>query len=117
LDPLCGTTASRAAAFFPQGIAGGFDLKADTARAESVVLCDDRFADIEAVIVEFYDFTAVDTDEVTMSGVFGKIGVVEGGGLAEIDLAKESCANKKSECAIDGGSGHLRIAATRAREK
>ena len=53
-------------------------MKADTARAESVVLCDDRFADIEAVIVEFYDFSAVDTNEVTMSGVFGKIGVVEG---------------------------------------
>jgi hypothetical protein len=117
LDPLCGTTASRAGAFFPEGVAGGFNLKADAAGAESVVLCDDRFADIKAVIVEFYDFSAVDTDEVTMSRVFGKIGVVEGGGLAEIDLTKESCANKKSESAIDGGTGNFRVLATRASEK
>ena len=117
MDPLCGPTASRAAAFFPEGIAGGFDLKADAAGAESVVLCDDRFADIEAMVVELYDFSAVDTDEVTMPGVFSKIGVVEGGGLAEIDLTKESCANKKSECAIDGGAGNFRVLAAGTSEK
>ena len=82
-----------------------------------MVLCDDRFADIEAMIVKFNDFMAIDTDEVTMPWVFGKIGVVEGGGLAEIDLAKESCTHEKSESAIDGGTGNFRVLATRASEK
>jgi hypothetical protein len=116
-DPLCGTTASGAGAFFPKGIAGGFDLQVDPAGTESVILCDDRFADIEAVIVKFDDFAAVDTDEVTMPRVIGEIGVVEGGGLAEIDLTKESCANKKSECAIDGGAGNFRVLAAGTSEK
>ena len=82
-----------------------------------MILCDDRFSDIEAVIVKFNDFTAVDADEVAMPWVISKIGVVEGGGLAEIDLTKESCANKKSECAIDGGTGNFRVLAAGTGEK
>jgi hypothetical protein len=82
-----------------------------------VIFCDDRFADIKAVIVKFDDLPAVDTDEVSMPGVIGKIGVVEGGGLPEIDLTKESCTNKKSECAIDGGTGNFRILAAGTGEK
>jgi hypothetical protein len=82
-----------------------------------VILCDDRLADIEAVIVKFDDFAAVDTDEVTMPRVIGEIGVVEGGGLAEIDLAKESCTHKKSECAINGGAGNLGVLAAGTGEK
>ena len=80
-DSLCGTAASGAGAFFPEGIAGGFDLQVDPAGTESVILCDDRFSDIEAVIVEFDNFPAVYADEVTMPGVISKVGVVQGGGL------------------------------------
>jgi len=116
-NPLCGTTASGAGAFFPEGIAGGFDLQVHPAGTESVILCDDRFANIEAVIVKFDDFAAVDTDEVTMPGVIGEIGVVEGGGLAEIDLTKESCPHKKSESAIDGSAGNFRVLAAGASEE
>ena len=67
--------------------------------------------------MEFDDFPAVDTDKVPMPRVVGKVGVVQGGGLAEIHLTKESCADKKSESAIDGGTGDLGIAATGTGEK
>ena len=82
-----------------------------------MILCDDRFSDIEAVIVKFNDFTAVDADEVAMPWVISKIGVVEGGGLAEIDLTKESCPHKKSESAIYGGAGNFRVVAAGAGEE
>jgi hypothetical protein len=37
--------------------------------------------------------------------------------LAEIDLTKKSCTNKKSECAIDGGAGNFRVLAAGTGEK
>ena len=115
--PFCGTTASGAGAFFPEGVTGGFDLQVNPAGTESVILCDDRFSDIEAVIVKFDDLPAVDTDEVSMPGVIRKVGVVQGRGLSEIDLTKKACTYKKGEGAINGGAGDLRIAATGTGEK
>ena len=55
--------------------------------AEAVVLRDNRFAYIQAVIVKLDNFLAIHTDEVSVPGMIRKIGIIEGGGLAQADLA------------------------------
>lgn len=63
------------------------------------------------------DFLAIDADKMSMPGMIGKVGVVEGSGLTEADLAEETSADKKREGAIDRGAGNLAIFAAGLGEK
>jgi hypothetical protein len=40
------------------------------------------------VIVKLDDFMAIDTDEVSVAGMIGKVGIIKRGGLANSDLAE-----------------------------
>jgi hypothetical protein len=40
------------------------------------------------VVVKLNDFMAIDTDEVSVAGMIGKVGIIKRGGLADSDLAE-----------------------------
>ena len=80
-------TVSRADPFVPKGIASGLNLQIHSFRAEAVIFCYDRFSHVQAVVVKLDNLLAIHADEVSVAGVIGKIGIVQGGGLTDADLA------------------------------
>ena len=102
--------AAGADALFAEGVAGGLDLQADPLRTEPVVLGDDGFANIKAVVVELHDFLAVHADKVAVAGRVGEVGIVLGRLLAQAHLPNQPGFHKEGKGAIDGGPGNRGIA-------
>ena len=82
-----------------------------------MILRDNRFAHIQAVIVKLDDFLAIHTDEVPVPRMIRKIGIVERRGLTQTDLAQKPSPNKKGECAVDSGARDLAVLFAGAGEK
>jgi hypothetical protein len=61
--------------------------------------------EIEMGILEFYNFAAINTDEVVVIGVIDKIWVVGSLTITELDFVDEVSFYEKPKCAVDGGAG------------
>ncbi len=77
----------------------------------------DRFTHVQAVVVKLDNLLTIHANEMTVSRMVGKIGIVHRGRLTQTDLAEESCPDEKGESAINGGPGNFAIFATGFGEK
>lgn len=82
-----------------------------------MILGDNGFADVQTVILKFDDFLTVHTDEVTMAGGIGEVGIVLGRLLAQSHLPDQAGPDQKGEGSVDGGPGNCGVAAPAAGKK
>ena len=94
-----------AVAFLAEGFAAGFDAEGVFDGAEAEAASDAVIEDVDAVVLEFDDFAAVDADEVVVGGAIEEIGVVGGLTVAEVDFLEEAGLGEEGEGAVEGGAG------------
>lgn len=85
--------------------ASGLDAEglSDGAVAESAG--DAIVEEVEVTILEFYDLSAIDTNEVVVRRSVDEVRIVIRLAIAEVDLVDEVCFGEQGECSVNGRAG------------
>ena len=107
----------RATSLIAKSFAGGFDPKALTDGAVAETAREAVVEEIEVTILEFHDFSAIDTNEVIVVGMVDEVRVVGGLAVPEFNSMNEVGFHQEGQGAVNSGAGSFGAGGAEALKK